>query len=47
MKDIALIVDGMALHKGIICNPKTKQYVGTIDYGIASPEVEDDLATEA
>ena len=47
MKDIALIVDGMALRKGIVWNPKTKQYVGTVDYGIASPEVEDDLATEA
>ena len=47
MKDIALIVDGMALRKGIVWNPKTKRYVGTVDYGIASPEVEDDLATEA
>ena len=26
---------------------KTKQYVGTINYGTAVPEVEDDLATEA
>ena len=47
MKDIALIVDGMALRKGIVWNPKTKRYVGTINYGTAVPEVEDDLATEA
>ena len=47
MKDIALTVDGMALPKGIVWNPKTKRYVGTINYGTAVPEVENDLATEA
>ena len=35
MKDIALIVDRMALPKGIVWNPKTKRYVGTINYGTA------------
>ena len=47
MSDVALIVDAMALHKGIIWDPKTKQYVGTVDYGTALPEVTESFATEA
>ena len=47
MSDVALIVDAMALHKGIIWDPKTKKYVGTVDYGTALPEVTESFATEA
>ena len=47
MSDIVLIVDAMALHKGTMWDPKTRQYVGTVDYGTALPEVPDSLATEA
>ena len=45
MTDVVLVVD--ALHKGIIWDPISKQYVGTVDYGTAIHEVPDDLATEA
>ena len=37
----------MALLKGTIWDPKTKQYVGTVDYGTAVPEPLDELATKA
>ena len=47
MSDVVLIVDAMALHKGTIWDPKTKQYVGMVDYGTAVPEVTDSYATEA
>ena len=47
MSDVVLVLDAMALHKGTIWDPKSKQYVGTVDYGTAMPEVPDDLATEA
>ena len=47
MSDVDLVLDAMALHKGTIWDPKSKQYVGTVDYGTAMPEVPDDLATEA
>ena len=47
MSDIVLVVDTMALHKATIWDPKTKQYVGTVDYGTAVPEPADSLAMEA
>ena len=47
MSDAVLMVDAMALHKGTVWDPKTKRYVGTVDYGTAIPENEDELATEA
>ena len=47
MSDVALIVDAMALHKGTVWDPKTKQYIGMVDYGTAVPEVTDSYATEA
>ena len=39
-----LIVDAMALHNSTIWDPKTRKYVGTVDYGTAIPEAEDELA---
>ena len=47
MSDAVLIVDAMALHKGTIWDPKSKQFVGTVGYGTALPEVMKNLATEA
>ena len=47
MSDVVLIVDAMALNKGTIWDPKTKQYVGMVEYGTAVPEVTDSYATEA
>lgn len=46
MKDVTLIVDAMTLHKGTFWDPKSKSFVGRVDYGIAVPEASDDLATE-
>ena len=34
MSDVVLIVDAMALHKGIMWDQKAKQYVGTVNYGL-------------
>ena len=47
MSEVVLIVDAMALHKGTFWDQKTKQYVGTVNYGTAIPEPPEDLATEA
>ena len=47
MSDCVLIVDAMALYKGTTWDPKTKTYVGLVDYGTAKPEPEENLATEA
>ena len=47
MVDAVLVVDAMALHKGSFWDPKSRQYVGNIDYGTAIPEAADDPATEA
>ena len=47
MSDAVLIVDAMAIHKDTKWDPKTKWFVGTVDYGMAMPEVMESLATEA
>ena len=47
MSDIVLLVDAMAVHKFTMWYPKTKQYVGTVDYGTAVPEPANSLAMEA
>lgn len=47
MKDVSLIVDAMTLHKGTFWDPKSRSYVGHVDYGIAMPEPSDDIAKEA
>ena len=47
MKDVALKVDAMAIHKGTFWHQTKKSYVGTVDYGTAVPEIEDEIATEA
>ena len=47
MSDVVLIVDAMAIHKDTTWDPKTKRFVGTVDYGMAMPEVMESLATEA
>ena len=46
MRDV-LVVDAMAIHKGTFWDPKSKSYVGCVDYGLAVPELSDTLATEA
>ena len=46
MSVIVLIVDATALHESTMWDPKTRKYVGTIDYGTAIPEAEDELAKE-
>ena len=40
VSDIDLIVDSMALYKETMWDPKTKSYVGLVDYGMAKPEHE-------
>ena len=47
MSEVVLMVDAMTLHKGTVWDPKLKSYIGTVDYGTAIPENEDELATEA
>ena len=47
MSEVVLMVDAMTLHKGTVWDPKSKSYIGTVDYGTAIPENEDELATEA
>ena len=47
MSDVVLIVDAMALYKGTIWDPKSKSYVGLVDYGTAKPEPEENMASEA
>ena len=47
MSEVVLMVDAMTLHKGTVWDPKSKSYVGTVDYGTTIPENEDELATEA
>ena len=41
------VIDAMVLHKGTVWDPKIKCYVGTVDYGTASPEATDKPATDA
>ena len=36
----------MEFHKGTAWNPKTKLYIGSIDYGTAIPKPADDLPAE-
>ena len=47
MSKVVLVVDAMALHKGTMWDPISKQYVGNVDYGTAVPEVSTNLATDA
>ena len=47
MSNVVLIVDTMALYKGTIWDPKSKSYVGLVDYGTAKPEPEENMASEA
>ena len=46
-KECALILDGMAIRKQTIYDPKEDRYVGFVDYGGALPEPCDQLASEA
>ena len=47
MSEVVLMVDAMTLHKGTVWDPKSRCYIGTVDYGTAIPENEDELATKA
>ena len=47
MSDVVLIIDAMAIHKGMWQDSKKKCYVGRVDYGTGPPEAEDYLAPEA
>ena len=46
-KDCALMLDGMAIRKQVIYDPKKDQYVGFINYGGAVVEPSEELASEA
>ena len=47
MRDVELVIDAMTLHSGTVWDPKSRSYVGTVDYRAAAPEATYELATEA